>query len=277
MSRASVIAPPGGAVPPPADARLLGPDEPPSLRLFHAEGRARVLLICDHASNRIPARLGTLGLAPADLQRHIAWDIGAARVTEHLARHLDAPALLTRYSRLVADVNRTPDCGTLMVAESDGIAIPGNRDLTQEQQATRHAEIYRAYHDGVATSVQAMLDREVRPVLISVHSFTPVWKGERRPWQLGVLWNQDGRLALPLLAALRREPDLVVGDNEPYSARTGPNQTLDAHAEANGLASAAIEIRQDLIEEETGAAAWAQRLAGVLRPLLADPALYMPR
>lgn len=255
---------------------LIGAGEPAPFRTVHPAGKAPVLLVCDHAANRIPASLGGLGLPAADLARHIAWDIGAARVAEHLARRLDAPALLSTYSRLVVDVNRTLDCPTLIAEASDGAAIAGNRDLSEAARRQRLEQIYHPYHAAVAAAVERFLAQGVRPVLLSIHSFTPVWDGFQRPWQLGVLWARDGRLAHRLLAALRAEPDLTVGDNEPYSALTGPNQTLDEHAEARGLASAALEIRQDLIETEAGAAAWADRLAAILQPLLLDPALHAP-
>lgn len=256
---------------------LIGPGEPAPVRAVQPAGTAPVLLVCDHAANRIPESLDGLGLPAPELARHIAWDIGAALVTEHLARLLDAQALLTTYSRLVVDVNRTPDHPTLIAEESDGAQIPGNRGLSDAARRQRLEQLYRPYHDAVAQAVERFLAQSVRPVLLSIHSFTPVWDGFSRPWQLGVLWARDGRLAHRMLAALRAEPDLTVGDNEPYSALTGPNQTLDEHAEARGLASAALEIRQDLIETEAGAAAWAGRLAQILKPLLLDPALHAPK
>jgi predicted N-formylglutamate amidohydrolase len=252
---------------------LLGPEDPPAVELHNPAGGAPLVIVCDHASNRIPHALGTLGLPPAALGEHIAWDIGAAAVARRLALALDAPAVLTGYSRLLVDANRPLDNPTLIPAVSGGIAIPANHGLDAAGRARRLAALYDPYHREVAARVAACRARPgcpaAGPALLSVHSFTPVMDGYRRPWQCGVLWNRDGRLAQPLLAALRADPAMTVGDNEPYSARTGPNQTLNAHAEDLGLPSVAIEIRQDLIAAEADAEAWAGRLAAVLRPILA--------
>ncbi|ACI99525.1 N-formylglutamate amidohydrolase [Rhodospirillum centenum] len=266
---------------PPALPPLLAADEPPAVTVLAPDARSPLLLACDHASNRVPRALDGLGLPPAELARHIGWDIGAAAVTLELSRRLDATAVLTGYSRLVVDVNRAPGEPSLMPAVSDGTPVPGNAGLDPAALdapavARRMAALYAPYHETIAGLVAGRRAAGRDPVLFCVHSFTPVMAGVQRPWHVGVLWNRDPRLAQPLLAALRAEGDLVVGDNEPYSGRTGFNRTLDLHAEATGVPGVMIEIRQDLIAGADGAAAWAARLARLLPPILALPALSLP-
>lgn len=256
-----------------APAPLLTPGEPPAVTVLNSQGRAPVLLVCDHASKRVPDALADLGLPDAELSRHIGWDIGAAAVTERLAALLDAPAVLTGYSRLVVDCNRRPDDPTLMPEISDGTAVPGNLNLTAAERERRLAALFRPYHDTVAGLLAASLDRGMVPAVISVHSFTPVMRGFARPWHVGVLWNRDPRLAVPLLESLAAEGDLVVGDNEPYSARTGCGHTINTHCEPAGIPSVMLEIRQDLIGDAAGANAWADRLHRLFRPILARDGL----
>ncbi len=256
---------------------LLGPDDPPAWRAIHDHGRAPALLLCDHASNRVPSALGTLGLAPGQLDRHIAWDIGAAAVTERLAALLDAPALLSGYSRLVLDCNRHPGRAGSLPAVSDGIAIPGNVGLSDAEVAARIAALFHPYQAAIGARIARFAAAGTHPGLVSIHSFTPAMNGFQRPWHVGVLWDQDPRIALPLLDALSRQPGLVVGDNEPYSARDPHGYTMDAHGTRAGLPHILIEIRQDLIGCDAGAAEWADRLAQALKPILADPKLYRLR
>lgn len=246
---------------------MLDPADPPAAEIVLAAGPAPLLLVCDHARNRVPRVLGDLGIAPGDLDRHIGWDIGAEAVARALARHLGAPLILSGYSRLVIDCNRRLDDPTSIPATSDGTAIPANARLTAAERRARAEACFFPYH----RLIEAHLDARAaqRPVLLSIHSFTPSLGGAVRPWHVGVLWNEDDRLALPLMAALASEGDLVVGDNEPYSGRVGQGYTMPIHAEARGLAHALIEIRQDLIANATGAEAWAARLARVLAPILA--------
>lgn len=222
-----------------------------------------LLLICDHASNAVPPELGGLGLPKDELQRHIAWDIGAAQVTRGLASILNATALLGAVSRLVIDLNRHPADASAIPAFSDGSLIPANQGLTSGDIQRRVQTYFAPYHAAVAGEI----GRLKNPALVSVHSFTPVMNGQPRPWQIGVLWNRDGRLALPLIEALRREPDLCVGDNEPYSGRDLA-YSLNLHAGAAGLLHAGIEIRQDLIDTTEKAQDWAGRLARILKDLL---------
>lgn len=233
-----------------------------------------MLLTCDHASNAIPRALDGLGLPPAARHQHIAWDIGAAAVTRLLAEALDAPALLTGYSRLVIDCNRDPDDATSIPAVSDGVAVPGNRDLAESARAARRAACFAPYHAAIAARLDALLAAGTPPALLSIHSFTPVMAGMARPWQIGILWDMDGRIPQPLLAALSTDPAISVGDNQPYSAREPAGYTMRHHAVRRGLPHVAIELRQDLIADEEGARAWAARLAGALRPILARREIY---
>lgn len=256
-------------------ATLLTKIDPPPVTVVNPDGAAPVVLICDHAGNAVPAKLANLGLDEAARSRHIAWDIGVARVGRKLARALDAPLVLPAYSRLVIDLNREPDDPTAICVISDRTIVPGNRGLTLADRDTRITEIYRPYHEAVAACFDAHLARGRKPVLISLHSFTPViagWGHERqeRPWHVGVLFDHDESLARPLLAALRARGDLVVGENQPYSARDGHGCSLSRHGTARGLPHVELELRQDLIGGESGAARMADILADVLRPLLAS-------
>lgn len=258
----------------PAPSSLLGPDDPAPVELCHEAGAAAVLLTCDHASSAIPRALDGLGLAPAAATRHIGWDIGAAAVTRLLAVALDAPALLSGYSRLVIDCNRDPEDPTSIPPASDGVTVPGNRDLSPAQRAARLQTFFAPYHRAIAARIDALLAAERVPALLSIHSFTPVMNGFLRPWHVGILWDRDPRLPVPLLAALRADATLVVGDNEPYSAREPAGYTVRHHAVARGLPHVAIELRQDLVADAAGAAAWAQCLGAALAPILAQHDIY---
>jgi predicted N-formylglutamate amidohydrolase len=252
----------------------LAPDDPPPYELCRGEGRAPVLITCDHASRRVPHRLRGLGLSQEELSRHIGWDIGAAEVSRGLAQRLDAPAILAAYSRLVVDCNRDPDDATSMPEVSDGVAVPGNRGLPEAARRARHDEIFVPYHAAIADWLDTRLARDVVPAVLSIHSFTPAMAGKARPWHVGILWDADPRIPVPLLAALRADPALVVGDNEPYSAREPPGYTVERHAVARGLPHVAIELRQDLIADAAGADAWAGRLAAALAPILARRGIF---
>ncbi len=233
-----------------------------------------MLLTCDHASCAVPRALDRLGLPEAGLRQHIGWDIGAAVVARLLARALDAPGVFTGYSRLVIDCNRDPGDPTSIPAISDGVDVPGNRDLSPEARAARRAACFDPYHAAIAARLDALLAAGIVPALLSIHSFTPAMNGIARPWHVGILWDRDARIPVPLLAALRAEHGIIVGDNEPYSAREPAGYTVRHHAVARGLPHVAIELRQDLIASDDGAAAWAARLAAALRPILARPDIY---
>ena len=257
---------------------LRAADEPAPFEVYNETGAAPVLLVCDHASRFIPRALGGLGLGEAELCRHIAWDIGIADVTKGLARRLDATAVLSHFSRLVVDPNRALGDDSLVPVVSDGVAVPGNRAVTPEARAARVAEFHAPYHAAVEQALTATMDRPTSPrsgasanpapALISMHSFTPVMDGIERPWQIGILWDHDGRLPLPLMEALRAR-GIAVGDNLPYSGHDVQGYTLRRHAEAHGLPNVLIEVRQDLIDTHHGAAEWVEVLGEALIEVLA--------
>ncbi len=246
----------------------LGPGEPSPFSVENPDGRAPLLLVCDHASAAIPEMLGTLGLDPAALGLHIASDIGAAALTRLLARRLDAPAVLAGYSRLVIDCNRQPGDPQSIIALSDGIAIPGNKDLSADEQEARAETFLYPYHHAIEQAFARLRRSGPEPLLFSVHTFTPTFGGRDRFWDAGVLWNRDPRMAVPLIEILRRYPGLRIGDNEPYSG-TEIAYTLNLHAGSAGLANAAIEVRQDHCESEAQLERWADILADALGRLLA--------
>jgi predicted N-formylglutamate amidohydrolase len=259
-----------------ASQPLLAASDPPVFELCHPNGTAPVLLTCDHASRRVPAALERLGLTEIVLAQHIGWDIGAAAVTRLLAPMLDASAVLAGYSRLVIDCNRHPDDPSSIPSESDGVAISGNAALDAAARRERRARLFEPYHAAIDQQLAQLGIGGRAPAVISMHSFTPQMKGFARPWHIGVLWDGEGRIAKPLLAALRAELDpAVVGDNLPYSAREPIGFTQRHHAYDRGLPHVAIELRQDLIAEAEGAAEWAERLARLLKPILATPGLYV--
>ncbi len=254
---------------------LLAADDPPPFEIVHPERRAPLLIICDHASRAIPRALGRLGLDDAVLLRHIGWDIGAAQVTRRLAELLDAPAVLCGYSRLVIDCNRGLGDPTSIPEVSDGVAVPGNVGLTPAARVARVDGIFRPYHAAIEAQLADFAERGVVPVLFSVHSFTPVMNGVARPWHVGVLWDKDPRVPVPLIAELAAaDPRRVVGDNEPYSEREAPaGYSVRTHAVPAGLPHAGVEIRQDLIDTAAGAVEWADALAAALKPVLARAGL----
>ena len=262
--------------PEPGDCRLLGPDEPAPVSILNETGAAKVLLVGDHVSNRIPAVLDSLGLAAQVLQEHVAWDIGTRKLITHLSQHLDAPAVLAGYSRLVVDLNRSLEDPTVIPEVSDDIPIPGNQGLSRTDRAQRIHCFYTPYRRAIDHMLQRIRARGIVPAFISIHSFTPQLADRlHRPWQIGLMWDKDPRIPVPLLEHLRAHPgNLVVGDNEPYSGKHAADYTIDHHAEAAGLPHVSIETRQDLINTEDGAERWAVILEKALRDILADPGLY---
>ncbi len=247
-------------------APLLDADEPPPFTIVNPAGPAPLVFTGDHAGNRFPRACGTLGLPAPRLGEHIAWDIGAAEVARLLAARFDAPLVLSAYSRLVIDCNRTLDDPSSIAAESDGVDIPGNRGLDPAERRRRAEALFFPYHDAIAAIVAAKERAGRAPALISIHSFTPVYQAAARPWQVAVLWNEDDRLAAPALAAFRRDRTLVVGDNEPYSGRDGVGYTIVEHAEKAGRLHILFEVRQDLIATPAGAGRW----AGIVGDALAE-------
>jgi predicted N-formylglutamate amidohydrolase len=241
--------------------RLLDPDEPSPVEAVGEDRRGPFVVLCDHAGRALPRAVGTLGLSPGELETHIAWDIGAAGVARHLAHRLAAPLFLQRYSRLVIDCNRPLTATDSIPTKSCGISIPGNQGLTPQQAEARAEAIFGPYH----ARISELLARRPRYVLITVHSFTPELFGERRPFHTGVLYAKDARLAAPMLALLRQEPGLVVGDNEPYRASAATDYAIIEHAERRGAAYVELEVRQDLVTDDDGQILWAERFARLLR------------
>ena len=253
---------------------LLRPADPPPVEVVNEDGRAPILFICDHASNRIPAALDSLGLDPAALALHIAWDIGAAGVARRLSTRFDAPLVLTGYSRLVIDCNRRTDDPTSIALVSEDTVIEGNRNLTSVELEQRAEAVYRPYHRVIERLIGGFRDRGDIPALISMHSFTPVFKGIARPWHIGILWNQDPRLPVPLLETLGAVPDVVVGDNVPYSGQNEYGYSVKTHGEGNDLPNVLIELRDDLLRTPAGIKRWADILGDALEQLLSDPAVH---
>lgn len=233
-----------------------------------ADRRGRWVVTCDHASNHVPPEVagGNLGLPPEDMNRHIAYDVGAAGVARRLARALDAPVILSEFSRLVIDPNRGEDDPTLLMKIYDGSIIPANRHADTAEVERRLDLFHRPYHRALSDLIASRDD----PVIVAIHSFTPQFVGRPpRPWHVAVLYAGDTRLAYPLIARLRDEPDLCVGDNEPYSGHL-PGDALDRHGVQPGRLHVLVEIRNDLIADETGQALWAERLAPHLVAALAQ-------
>ncbi len=246
---------------------LIGPGDPPPYEVLNPDGASSVLLICDHASPVIPAALNDLGLGADARGRHVAFDIGAADVTRSLSRRLNAPAVLAGYSRLLIDMNRQPGDPESILEVSDGTPVPGNRGLSEEEEAGRAETFFWPYHRAIAAVMAHLWRRGPAPALFSVHSFTPSLDGEDRRWDVGVLWNRDPRLALPLIRRLRLHDHLRVGDNEPYSGREKA-YSIDLHAGTAGLPNCAVEIRQNHLQTPQGAADWAEILGDALGGIL---------
>jgi len=251
---------------------LLLADDPSPVRVLREAGQSAFCLTADHAGRASPRRLGRLGVAEGELDRHIAWDIGIAGVTERLSETLDATTVLQTYSRLVVDCNRDPSVPSSMPEVSEHTAIPGNVGLSHTDRAARVTEIFEPYHARIRALLDARLAAGRRTIYVAMHSFTPVFKGESRAMQVGVLYNRDVRLAEIMLELLRAEGDLTVGDNAPYAVSDVTDYGVPVHAERRGLAHVEIEIRQDLIASEAGQVAWAARFARLLR----DAAVRLP-
>ncbi|WP_342077999.1 N-formylglutamate amidohydrolase [Yoonia sp. SS1-5] len=242
----------------------------PAYEIIGQDRPGRWIISCDHASNHVPDWVsgGDLGLPAEDMQRHIAYDIGAAAVATGLAAALDSPALLSRFSRLVIDPNRGERDPTLLMQLNDGSIIPGNRFADASEKARRLEKLYHPYHAAYA----ALAQTRDRPVICAIHSFTRQYKGRApRPWEVGVLYGPDPRLAKPFLQACIAQ-GWCVGDNQPYQGHF-PDDAVDKHALQKGRPNLLIEIRQDLIQDQTGQALWVNRLAPILTAVLAETGL----
>jgi len=229
--------------------------------LVNGGGRSPYMLVCEHASNRLPRALGTLGLAESDLQRHIAWDIGAEQVARLLSRLIDAPLMLQRYSRLAYDCNRPPDSADAMPEISETTPIPGNRQLSPADRLARISEIYRPFHAAIADLLDGRAAAGARSMVVTIHSFTPVYKGTPRAVELGILHDRDPSLAAKLITSF---PTVTARLNQPYGPEDGVLHTLNLHAAPRGLPHAMIEMRNDLISHERGRDEWAERLSASL-------------
>lgn len=242
--------------------------------IIEGDRTSGLVLIADHAGRSLPDSYGTLGLAPREFDRHIAYDIGVEKVTRRLAALTGAPAIMARFSRLLIDPNRGEDDPTLIRQLYDGTVVPGNYPMSQEERASRIESFYRPYHDAVAALVAGVAEASAKaPFLFSVHSFTPQMHGRKRPWHVGILWDSDDRAVVPLLEALRADKTLTVGDNEPYDGALR-GDTMFQHAILHGFSHALIEIRQDLVSDDPGIQAWADRLAPILDAINARPDIH---
>ncbi|MGH6761289.1 MAG: N-formylglutamate amidohydrolase [Phyllobacterium sp.] len=236
-----------------------------------------LMLVADHARRDLPEAYGSLGLPAAQFDRHIAYDIGVEALTRRLAEILDVPAVMGGFSRLLIDPNRGEDDPTLIMRLSDGAVVPGNNPLDEAERRKRLKLYYRPFHEAVSQKlkhVEAACGKP--PLVISIHSFTPFWKSWERPWHAGILWDSDPRAVAPLLEALRADPGLFVGDNEPYDGALR-NDTMFRHCVTPGYAHALIEVRQDLIGEDAGVEGWARRLAPILEDINRRPDIHEVR
>jgi predicted N-formylglutamate amidohydrolase len=256
---------------------LLAPDEPSAFVTLGEPNDGPFLIVCDHAGNRLPRKLHRLGVSDSELERHIAWDIGAAEVVRLMAERLGAFAILQAYSRLVIDCNRSPAVETSIVTISEDTPIPGNIAQSPVDVECRVRQIFQPYHDRITAELDRRKQAGIATVLIAIHSFTPVYRGYVRPWHVGLLYNRDDRLAKPMMALLNQEGGLTVGDNQPYAVSDESDYTIPVHGERRGLPHAEIEIRQDLISDAAGQEVWAERLARLLMVAIADLNLQAQR
>jgi predicted N-formylglutamate amidohydrolase len=265
IDTAAAPGPVAAANPGATPGKLLAHDEPPAFLELRRQGRSQFVIVVDHAGRLIPRRLKDLGLPASELQRHIAWDIGALAVARQVSEALDAPLVAQNYSRLVIDCNRDPEVATSIARSSESIDIPGNLGLSDADRTARRTEIFEPYH----RQVRALLDERAaagRPtILVAQHSMTDVYLGVRRPMHAAILYNRDRRFAGLVLDSLRREPGLIVADNEPYFVSDATDYSIPRHGEARGLPHVEIEIRQDLVGGEAGQAEWADRITRALR------------
>ena len=243
--------------------QLLGDGDIPPVHEVNAEGTSPFLLTSDHYGRILPRALGDLGVSEAELIRHIAWDIGIAGVAERLTNMLNAHLVAQHYSRLVIDCNRPPGVASSIPVISEATAIPGNEGISDDERAARRREIFEPYHHRIDAAIDSRIRAKRPTVLVSLHSFTPVYAGVARPWHIGALYNRDTVLPKLLLKHLRSEGDLVVGNNEPYAVSDLTDYTIPVHGEARGLINTGIEIRQDLIADQSGQQQWAERLARI--------------
>ncbi len=266
---------------------ILSRQEPRPFHLRNEKGRGNCVVVCDHASNRIPKSLKNLGLGKKALHRHIAWDIGAVDVARHVAKALDAPLVEACYSRLVCDLNRSHDSAECIREMSDYVHIPGNTGLSAQEKKKRLNEIFYPYHEEVSRQVEKKrkgvvkkFGRQAAPLFLSIHSFTPTMEGKKRPWHIGVMWNHEEKLGRAVSASLQKKnPRLMIGKNQPYSMKelNVLKDTIGRHAESKGIPYIIVEFRQDLIHTKKGAEKYARIFLDALFPIVTDPKTYVLR
>jgi predicted N-formylglutamate amidohydrolase len=249
--------------------KLLQGDEPSPVIVERPESTAPYLFVCDHAGNRIPRELDKLGLTDEELVRHIAWDVGARGLTEEFARRFQATLVRQVYSRLVIDCNRQPAAESSIVKVSEHTPVPGNRDLSETQIEARRNEIFHPYHDAIAAIIDRRLAMRQPTILLAIHSFTPIYKGEPRPWHVGLQYNRDPRLAHLLRDLLAEDETLCIGDNHPYRVDDAVDYTIPVHGEGRHIPHVLYELRHDMIEAKRDQYRWAHRLAYSLERALA--------
>lgn len=255
----------------------LSTQDPAAYSVINADATSNILFICDHATNAIPAELDNLGVTGEHLNDHIAWDPGTVPVATFLAEYFQSTLVTCGYSRLLIDPNRTPGSEGSIPAISDNVIIPGNQQISSEEAKKREDLFFWPYHNAIDAQLEKIQHRGQQPVVISIHSFTPALKSQpQRPWQLGILWDKDGRVAQPLIDVLRSNQGLCVGDNEPYRANYPDGYTIPAHAEQFGFHQVLIEIRNDLIQSEKGVETWGQLLAEALQDALQQAGAINP-
>jgi predicted N-formylglutamate amidohydrolase len=247
--------------------KLLGASDPAPFTILNEKGAAKCLLVCEHAGNHIPEALDNLGLANEDLERHYAVDIGARYVTERLSQLLDAPAILGNISRLVIDLNRDLSHSTAFVSDGEGTHVPGNARMSGADRQRRIDEIYVPFHCETGRLLRAIAGRGAVPAFIGIHSFTPVYYNQRRPWDIGFLWMQDFRMAKPAIEYFKKR-GYEVGDNEPYDAKSLTNTTINRHADEPGYPNLLVEFRNDRINSQEKGEEWALMMADCLGSVL---------
>ena len=252
----------------PTEFALLQDNDPAAVVIHNGQGRSPYIFTCEHAGRAIPTRLGDLGIGASDRERHIAWDIGAAATARRIAEAVDAPLVLQQYSRLVIDCNRPADSQESIPLVSDGTSIPGNDAIHRAEREARHLEVHRPFHQAVETLLDERMARRAHPILIAFHTFTPALavNPAPRPWDMGLLYNRDDRLARLFDGVLcEMEHGFSVAHNEPYSVCDETDYTLPVHGESRGICNLLLEVRNDHVSDEHGIAKWSEFLGAVLR------------
>ncbi len=250
---------------------LLTAADPPPVHVLNDRGASPILLVSDHDANAFPEALDNLGLPPDERLRHIAYDIGIARIARLLSARFDAPLIATGYSRLICDCNRHPYTRDSIPEIADGTVVPGNAGLTDEDRRARYEALFHPYHQAVAETLDRMIAGGAPPLLVALHSFTPALRsgGPERPWEIGFLWGDDDRASAVMLERFRAlNPELCVGANQPYSGGSPIGYTVPVHGERRHLHNVTVEFRQDLVADDAGASLWAARFGDALAELL---------